>query len=178
MTNSVNQSGSAIQSLSIKPIISPFETCTPAFLAADLQASPECVVWGFPENVSVHVSDDEIIPGGLYSVEAIDCECDFGVEGDYSEPLSISTSMWGDVVGDFVGSVWTAPNDVVDFIDISSLVDKFRNLPDAPKKARTDVAGDTPDRKIDFVDITCVVDGFRADPCSIVGPPVTDPCAR
>jgi hypothetical protein len=46
-------------------------------------------------------------------------------------------------------------------VDIFAVVEKFKNLPEAASKSRTDLAGDLPDLKIDFVDITCAVDAFR-----------------
>jgi hypothetical protein len=91
-------------------------------------------------------------------------------------------------VGDVVGSerapesdIWDPPQGVVDFVDISALVDKFKSLPDAPRKARADVANTDPDRplpdqKVDFVDISHVVDAFRGQANAPPGPPFDDPC--
>jgi hypothetical protein len=75
----------------------------------------------------------------------------------------------------------SSPDGGVDFVDISAVVDKFKNLPTAPRKARADVINSNitfpkPDGKVDFVDISTVVDAFRASAGPPVGPPTTDPC--
>ena len=69
---------------------------------------------------------------------------------------------WGDVAA--VAGCGFAPDGVVDFTDISCVVDKFKNLPGAPRKARSDAAPDTPDWIVDFTDIPAVVDAFRGLP--------------
>ena len=53
-------------------------------------------------------------------------------------------------------------------------VDKFKNLPGAPVKARADVAPEIPDQIVDFVDIPWVVDAFRGLPYP--WGPSADPC--
>jgi hypothetical protein len=127
------------------------------------------------------VYDGGIVPGGTYNVRVIDDTCDCMDAAAYSGALTIQMSAVGDVVGDCSVTPCTAPQGVVDFVDISAVVDKFRNLPTAPRKSRADIINsDTfqadPDRKVDFVDISCVVDAFRNTPCALVGPPTTDPC--
>ena len=80
------------------------------------------------------------------------------------------------------------PQGVIDFTDISSIVEKFKNLPcepgltsGVPQKARADLINATtslpmPDRKIDFVDISYCVDAFRGAAAPPPGPPPADPC--
>ena len=65
---------------------------------------------------------------------------------------------------------WAAPDGDVDFDDITAVVDKFRNLPGAPIKARADIAPDMPDQIVDFTDIPAVVDAFRSLPYPYDGP--------
>ena len=107
--------------------------------------------------------------------------CDTADSDSYSPPLTVTMSPAGDVVGDCAPDPCTAPQSVVDFVDITAIVDKFKNEPCAIRKARADLTNadinqPDPDRKVDFVDISCVVGAFRADPCLIPGPPVVDPC--
>ncbi|MGB2985555.1 MAG: right-handed parallel beta-helix repeat-containing protein, partial [Phycisphaerae bacterium] len=164
----------------------------PAFLAAQLQSAPECLVWGLPE-IPLYVSGEGIVPDGVYAIQAIDCECDFDVEENYSPPLSIATSVWGDVVGEYYTNPADCmimpsgyvdccgpPNGAANFDDISSIVDKFRNLGGAPQKSRADIAGDLPlgipDQLVNFVDISYDVDAFRGLPYPFPGPPLADPC--
>jgi hypothetical protein len=115
----------------------------------------------------LHVTDNEIVPKGVYDVQAIDCTADPSNEANYSTPLARNTSKWGDIVG---GANNQPPNGVVNFNDISSVVDKFKNLPGAPIKSRADVAPDVPDKIVDFVDIPSVVDAFRGLPYPYGGP--------
>jgi hypothetical protein len=137
----------------------------PTFKAANLQTDPYCMDWG---TVSLlYVFDDEVVPRGVYDVQAIDCLCDFDIETNYSVAMSISTSRWGDIVG---ANNQQPPNNIVDFNDISSVVDKFKNLGGAPLKSQADVAPDTPDKIVDFVDIPSVVDAFRGRPYPYNGP--------
>jgi len=107
---------------------------------------------------TLHVSDNEIVPSGIYDVQPIDCANDPSHEACYSDPLTIATSKWGDIVGD---SYNQAPDNVVNFADIACAVDKFKNTPEAPIKSRADVAPDVPDKIIDFTDISMAVDAFR-----------------
>jgi hypothetical protein len=44
---------------------------------------------------TVHVYDVEIIPDSMYEVQAISHGCKLGAEEDYSDPLVITTSKWG-----------------------------------------------------------------------------------
>ena len=125
--------------------------------------------------------DDGIIPEGTYEVHVIDSSCWLDYAESWSPVLEVTLSKAGDVVGNSVSPPASAPQDVVDFVDITAVVDKFKNTPGSIRKARADVTNGNltaanPDRKVDFVDISCVVSAFRADPCAIVGPPTTDPC--
>ena len=67
------------------------------------------------------------------------------------------------LVGDFNGIEWTGPNDVTDFLDISAIVESFKNEPTAPIKARSDIAEDGPDAVIDFLDISACVEAFKGE---------------
>ncbi|MGD2111658.1 MAG: hypothetical protein PVI86_19965, partial [Phycisphaerae bacterium] len=120
--------------------------------------------------------DAGILPGGVYTLQAIGEEfCDIGDVLHYSEPLTINTSRFGDVVGDCGVQPCSAPQGVVDYIDISAVVEKFKNAETAPKKSRADVIHSNPeiavpDLRVDFVDIASVVDAFRGSPPTLPGP--------
>ena len=120
----------------------------------------------------ITLADSEVVPWGTYSVQAIDCTADPANEANYSPALSIGSSKWGDIVG---GNNSQPPNGVVDFNDISSLVDKFKNSTGAPLKSQTDIAPQTPDKIIDFQDIPAVVDAFKGRPYPYGG---LEACAR
>jgi len=112
---------------------------------------------------TIVVCDEKLVPGTAYRAHA-----------DYGEPqlplLSphrlLTTSRWGDIVGDFVQGQWTPPNGVVDFRDISSVVDAFRHLPVAPPAHQVELVGSSgtecsPDLNIDFLDISAAVEAFK-----------------
>jgi len=129
----------------------------------------------------VDVYDDAFVPGATLQITAIDTACDTAHAASYSSALVIDLSAVGDVVGDCSVTPCTPPQGVVDFVDISAVVDKFRNLPSAPRKARADLLNSTvsqpkPDKKVDFVDIGYCVDAFRSNAAALPGPPLTDPC--
>ena len=158
----------------------------PDFVAATLTCDRVYLDWSTVGRV--HVYGNAIVPGAAYEIQVIRENCDPAWENNYSEALSIATSVWGDVVGEYFtdpadcmvmpsGYVdcWSPPNGAVNFDDISALVDKFNNLGGAPSKSRADIAGPaeqdgTPDRLVNFVDISYCVDAFRGLPYLFPGP--------
>ena len=178
----------------------------PSHLAALLDCLPRCRDWSqgacvggvcvdgpLGDNRAPCTHDDEcrrvdvygadIVPGGLYNVQFIDCDqsCLITNEENYSPALPVLMSDSGDVVGSGpVGNTWDAPQGTVDFTDIAAIVAKFKNDPGSIRKARADIAGNGPsaivNRKVDFIDIGCAVAGFSGEPCEPDGPPPDDPC--
>jgi len=135
---------------------------------------------------TVDIFDDAMVPGGIYDIQFIDINDNTAADECYSDPLTVRLSGFGDVVGNRTAPPPAAPpQGVIDFGDIGQIVDKFKNLPTAPRKARADIVNSTlpaprPDNKVDFVDISCAVDAFRGSPCwhEDWGPPASNPCAR
>ncbi|UCC29379.1 MAG: hypothetical protein JSU86_14400 [Phycisphaerales bacterium] len=155
-------------------ITPPCPTAHPTieFVGADLQCTPHCMDWSMVE--VVHVSDDEIIPGAVYDVQAIDCDYDFENEAYYSAPLAITTSIWGDLVGTCAVRPCTAPNGVVGIpTDVTACLDKFKNLEGVVMKSRADVDWEVPNRRVDISDVTFVLDAFRGFPYPF---PAPEPC--
>jgi hypothetical protein len=150
-------------------------TAEPAAWAATLECTPTPFYADWSVYDAVHVYHDSIVPSGVYHVQGISDDCITTDENSYSPPLVINTSRMGDIVGDCGVTPCSAPQGVVDFVDISGCVDKFKNLPTAPQKSRADVINSnitfpSPDRKVDFVDISTVVDAFRGAPPPLPGP--------
>jgi hypothetical protein len=121
----------------------------------------------------VDVYDDAIMPGLTFALDTISNapECKVDEPYGYSAPTEMSTTTeWGDVVGNDCGTPpCTVPQGVVDQLDISVVVDKFKNEPWAQIKARADLINSTsqnplPDRKVDFVDVSLCVDAFGGFP--------------
>lgn len=127
------------------------------FRHARLTCAPVYLDWGALG--TIQVSDDEIVSGALYEIQAVHQPCDPGVESNFTTPLQVRTvARWADVTGPFnPPSTTTQP----DIIDVSALVDKFKNALGAVTKARADLNPDVPDQEIDFADITLAVDAFR-----------------
>jgi hypothetical protein len=141
------------------------------FMGATLSCEPVYADWG---GIGlIHIYGAAIVPGAAYEVQAISESCDPDLGVGLSAPLAVITGSWGDVVGDCSATPCTAPNGECNFDDISAVVDKFKNLPGAPIKARVDIAPQLPDRVIDFVDISTLVDAFRGIPYPFDLP---DPC--
>ena len=94
-----------------------------------------------------------------------------------SSPLVGTMSLWGDVAATSAGGDWPGPDGIIDIVtDVISVLEKFSNQPDAPIKARADVAPATVDRVISISDVTFVLDAFRGRPYPFA-PMATDPCA-
>jgi hypothetical protein len=116
---------------------------------------------------TVFVFDHDIVPDAVYGIRT-----DFGTPGSprLSEPVYALTSGWGDIVGEYIEPTWTPGDGVTDFVDISALVDGFRNLPTAPPKEWCDIYPAYADGVIDFNDIAACVDGFRGYAYPFDGP--------
>lgn len=152
----------------VSEIAGTSDATPPTYVTAGLEETGHPADWSL-EGL-VHVYGPEIAPGCTYEIALVPNTC-AAYEESYSEPLVIQTAKWGDIVGGDGNQ--SPPQGTVDFSDISSVVDKFKNLADAPSKSRADVASGTPcttDQIVDFVDIPAVVDAFR-------GFPYDDSCA-
>jgi hypothetical protein len=139
----------------------PTVWCLSKYVQSDGRLGPDPVfhtddVWS-----TLVVSSEEIVPGAAYHVW-----CDYGEYGMCDEGVAATTAAWGDVVGNFVDGAWTPANGVVDFNDITSVVDAFKHLPAAPPAPAADLVGASgsecvPDQSIDFLDIGAAVDAFK-----------------
>jgi len=147
----------------------------PAFWSAKLDCEPHLMDWS--ELGVIHVTGEAVVPGATYRIDALDAYCvpstcyEHGCwPGCFWDPLIVHTGSWGDAVGDCAVTPCTGPDGLVDFVDIMAVVDKFRNLPTAPIKARADLCPDEPDGIIDFVDISWIVGAFRGHAYPYDGP--------
>jgi hypothetical protein len=97
----------------------------------------------------LHVYGEGIVPAGwhlsaiqpmVYGVQAIHDSCDTSVEANFSAPLVVPMSRWGDVVGDCITTPCTAPDgDVSVTWDVTAVLDKFNNYPGTAMKVRCDI---------------------------------------
>ncbi len=143
----------------------PFDTVdedlddpTRTFKAANLECSSHYTDWGTSE--LVYIAGGELVPGSLYTIQAIGEACDEAQEGCYTpaDRWIIATGLWGDVLAPFTGSESAQP----DFIDIAGVVAKFVATPGALPKPRFQLLPNTtfPDRSVDFKDISATVAAF------------------
>jgi hypothetical protein len=133
----------------------------PFFNASPMVCNPYYDNWEPYGNVYVY--GEALRPNATYAIQAVDSGCGPAFESVFSLPLYLSTSAWGDVVGDCAVTPCTPPNGVVDFLDISAIVEKFKNSPNAIIKARADLVPRYLDRVVDFTDIGYCVDAFRGE---------------
>jgi len=162
-------------------IASPPACTQGSFTTALVQCDPLFMDW--TGVTSVDVRGPDIVPGpSTYIVQWVDSSCeDLANEECYSDPVSVSTRKWGDIVMPFGGAL--QPN----FADINRVVSKFSNAPGALSKADTDLGGHILDLKVNFVDINLAVGAFQALPYGFAGPcacpstatcPALDACGR
>lgn len=132
-----------------------------SFAASTLQCEPLFRNWS--DTDLLHVYHEFIVPGGTYDFQVITDACDVALGSSYSAALALSTSSWGDVVGDFEPSVgrWSAPDGKVAVpSDIVASLDGFANKVGAPHKTRVDLEPGVVDLTINITDVTFALDAF------------------
>ncbi len=155
------------------------------FKAARLQCFPHYMDWSAVG--LLHVYGDAIVPSSLYDVQAVTIECSSTIEANYSLPsLSVTTSRWADVASPYQqtcavsGCSPCTVEDCVsqpDALDISSMVNKFKNLAGAPSKVDAQLQPNTPDPLDDLsaLDIVAGVDAFKGFGYPYAGPTACAP---
>ena len=146
----------------------------PSFTAAMLTCEPLFADWG--SLGTVHVFHEAIVPGGTYEIQVINEGCGLGSEINFSQPLSLATSGWGDTVEDCSTIPCSPPDGTVSFLDITAILARFVSDPVSITKARADLEPGCPDLIINMSDVLFAVAGFQG-----LGYPFTptaeDPCA-
>lgn len=132
---------------------------------APLDCAPNYRRWS--SSGTLHVYSDAFVPGGTYEVRAVGLPCG-GPDGPESAPLAVLTvPLFGDVVGSASGA---PPNNVVNFQDVSGIVQAFLGNPNAPILPRADLNPSVPDRIVNFLDIATAVGAFQGKPYPFAGP--------
>ncbi|MBU0719377.1 MAG: DUF362 domain-containing protein, partial [Planctomycetes bacterium] len=118
----------------------------------------------------VHAGDCEVSPAATFEVSLT-------ADGTtFSSPLVVATTpqpppaKWGDCVGAMEGGVWTAPNGVVNFDDITAAVQYFTSAPTAPHLTWIDLDDEVPNKVINFADIMQIVLAFQGTDYPFVAP--------
>ena len=120
--------------------------------------------------------DPPVLEVAEYSVQVLDDSCTADNEGDFSAPLVLQSSIFGDVTGLFDpdASVWVAPNGTADiFPDVLGLIEAFAFQPGNMTKIRADIEPCILDFRINFTDVVIAIDAFRGLPFPF-GPGVRD----
>jgi hypothetical protein len=156
------------------------------FWAAKLQCEPpDPVDWN--SYGVVHVFHEGIVPGGVYHVQLADSTCSPHVDPSWSDPLVVGQSAWCDLVVDCSTFPCGPPDGVTGIVDVTAILDKYKNLPGNVIKARADVEGCpagncyVADRLINISDVTYCLGAFLGDPFPPPGfPPPGEPphCAN
>ena len=145
----------------------------PNFTAATLKCAPFFLDWG--QLGTVHVFHEAIVPEGVYTLQAIDNSCSTTAEGNFSEPLAMTTAKWGDTVRDCSVIPCPPPEGVVNIIDVVSILNRFVSDPDSPRKARCDLEPACVDLVINISDVLFALGAFQGSPYPFV-PSAPDPC--
>ena len=163
-TSQVSEKGSSVQP------IGGF----PNFTAAKLQCAPFYTDWS--SLGLIHLFHEGIVPGGTYQVDVIDETCDASVATSFSEPLLMTTAIWGDTVLDLSQTPPLPPEGAVNIVDALGVLGRFSSVPGAIIKARADLEPACLDLKINVTDVLASLAGFVGLDYSFTTSAV-DPCA-
>ncbi len=163
-----------------------FGTCACGVCAGGLKAGSPCS----EDNdclASLHVFHEVILPSAglasdsglfipaVYTIEVIDAACAMASPGAYadtnaySDPLPITMSKWGDAVENCTTTPCMPPDGSTGIVDVTAVLDKWKNLPGSVRKVRADIegspAGDhrVPDQAINITDVTYCLGAFLGD---------------
>ncbi|MFH1109620.1 MAG: FG-GAP repeat protein [Planctomycetota bacterium] len=139
------------------------------YRAARLQCTPHYHHWSGEE--LIHVVGAEVVPSSTYEVENLAESC-MGIEDTctaLSMPLTIRTARFGDVAAPYNPPGTTTQPDA---IDVTQLVNKFKNLPGAPIKPIAQLQPNLPELNADInaLDVVAVVDAFKGSAYPFSGP--------
>jgi len=143
-----------------------------SYRAARLQCSPFYFDWVTETATKpITVVGAEILPSSEYRVQAYGSSC-VGNEGtctNVSAPVTMKTRRSGDL-----NAVYNPPGTTTqpDAIDVTQLVNKFKNVPGAPGKAITQLQPNVPELNADInaLDIVAVVDAVKGFAYPFGGP--------
>lgn len=115
----------------------------------------------------VHIADCEIAPDQTYGIIVETAQ----IPGVFSDPLVIGTTpkpqdkSWGDLVGSFDGTTWSAPDNLVGVNDVQAMI-KFITLKPAPHITVIDMVGGKPtffNFDLNVRDLQILLKAFKGD---------------
>ncbi len=137
------------------------------FWGAGLGCDPHWTDWTAYD--VVHVFNEGIIPGGEYDIQVIDSTCSLDVDDNYSDALTMTQSAWADLIQDCTTTPCKPPDGSTGIVDVTAILDKWKNLPGNVKKVRADIEGSPggdhrlPDQAINITDVTYCLGAFLGD---------------
>lgn len=152
----------------------------PNFTAATLRCEPVFVDWS--SMGTIHLFHEGIVPGGIYAVDVVDESCDASTASSFSNPLPVTTAIWGDTVLDL--SILPPPpaEGSVNVVDALAVLGRFASAPTSIVKARADLEPACLDLTINVSDVLSSLSGFvglsypftptAGDPCLSTCPSV------
>lgn len=146
----------------------------PNFKAATLQCEPFYSDWS--SFGTVHIYHEAIVPDGSYSIQVIDEHCTISVESNFSAPLAVTMTHWGDTLGNCSTIPCSPPDGTVNIIDVVGILGRFISDPDSIIKTRADIEPATPDRVINISDVLFSLGAFSGVPYPFLPGPV--PCVE
>ena len=130
----------------------PFSTAPVGTFTAHVVAEPALVDWTAFD--VIHLGDCEIAPIHRYALSAT-----ADPAGDlFSDPLFLQTTakpeikFWGDVAGQWTGTEWTGPNELVNINDVIAWIFAFTSKP-APHITAVDLTPEIPNFIINVSDL-------------------------
>ena len=123
----------------------------------------------------VYLFHEGVIPDARYELQVIDSSCDPDNENDYSLPLVLTTSRWGDVVSDCSARPCGQPNGSVEISDILATLLAFAGVPDAMIRARAELEPACQDFVMNISDTLRCIGAFQGLPYPFE-PSSDDPC--
>jgi hypothetical protein len=147
--------------------------------ASEMDCTPYYTDW--TQYGVVHVFDEGITPGGVYDIQVINSAASLVIESNYSDPLTMIQSTWADLVKDCTTTPCGPPDGTTGIVDVSAVLDKFKNLTGNVIKARADLEGSPsgdhriPDQMINITDVTYCLGAFLGQTYPAPGFPAPRP---
>lgn len=123
----------------------------------------------------VYLFHEGVIPDAEYELQVLDSSCDPAIESNYSFPVTMKTSKWGDLVGDCSTKPCGESNGSVDIIDIVATLLAFSGVADSMIRARADLEPACLDLVINITDALRAVGAFQGLPYPFE-PSTANPC--
>jgi hypothetical protein len=150
-----------------------------SFWGAELGCDPYFTDW--TQYDLVHIWNEGIIPGAAYAIQVVDETCSLASEDSYSTALTLTQSTWADLVSDCTTTPCGPPNGSTGIVDVTAVLDKFKNLTGNVQKVRADIEGSPagdhriPDRAINISDVTYCLGAFLGESYPAPGFPAPSP---